>query len=159
VIYGANRNSSAAGSRAPHAIAENHKQAHKFTMRFALSQHRVFALDTKPFRNPACATNPKRAFIGTMNHTGRWMMVRSLLLALLLAGITHAAEKFSAKGKFLVYVGTYTEEGYTQNRASKGIHAFRLMPRAVSSPRCAWQRRVPTRLFWQLIPAGVFFTR
>lgn len=60
-----------------------------------------------------------------MNHTGRWILIRSVLLTLLVVGSAHAAEKPATKSKFLVYVGTYTEEGYTKNRESKGIYAFR----------------------------------
>ncbi len=38
---------------------------------------------------------------------------------------TQAADKPTGSGKFLVYVGTYTEEGYAKHRESKGIYVYR----------------------------------
>jgi 6-phosphogluconolactonase len=75
--------------------------------------------------------------------------------ALLFPSLAHA-EKPAPKGKFLVYVGTYTEEGYAQNRESKGIYAFRFdaatgeftpLGLAAESPNPSFLAVDPTRRF------------
>jgi 6-phosphogluconolactonase len=60
-----------------------------------------------------------------MNNMRRRLIILTLLAVVLFALFASAAEKSTVKGKFLVYVGSYTEEGYTKNRESKGIYAFR----------------------------------
>jgi len=71
--------------------------------------------------NTACANAEECVSIITMKISPRPLQVLSLLLFLLLSALFTAAAPAKSGGKYLFYVGTYTEDG----SKSKGIYAYR----------------------------------
>src|SRR5271166_1390058 len=60
-------------------------------------------------------------FYNSMNHSRGFLHVVALLIAFTLSSLLAAAAPADGQGKYLFYVGTYTEEG----SKSKGIYAYR----------------------------------
>jgi 6-phosphogluconolactonase len=71
--------------------------------------------------NTACAIAGECVSIITMKLSRRPLQIFSLLLFLVLSALFTAAAPAKSDGKYLFYVGTYTEDG----SKSKGIYAYR----------------------------------